>query len=117
MTGARRRIKKRKKVKESRSSFKYVQAEYAGFESMALKRYEDIIKFLELQRDADGEISQYARIELCCFWALVSARQAGLVTTYEEFKAKAEELINFCGSRFARKCYVGLFKSAFTRYY
>ena len=57
---------------------------------MALMRYEDVIKFLELQKDANGEIVQYARIELCCFWALVSARQAGLVTTYEEFKVVAQ---------------------------
>ena len=110
MTGARRKVKKSK----SRSSIKYA---YADWKPMALMRYEDVIKFLELQKDANGEIVQYARIELCCFWALVFARQAGLVTTYEEFKAKAEELINFCGSRFARKCHIGVFKTAFTKYY
>jgi len=94
-----------------------VNVKYGDFKAMALKRYEDIIKFLDLQKDANGEIPRNTRRELCCFWALVFARQAGLVTTYKEFKAKAEELINFCGGQFANECSVAMLKSAFSKHY
>ena len=55
--------------------------------------------------------------ELCCFWALVFARQAELITTYEEFKTKAEELIKFCGIEFTTECFVATLKSAFNKHY
>ena len=86
------------------------------FQVMALMRYTDIIKLLELQRQEDGEIPQRTR-ELCCFWALVFARQAGLITTYEEFKAKAEELIWFCGFQFSKECTVKTLSSAYRKEY
>ena len=86
------------------------------FQIMALMRYADIIKLLELQRLESGEIPQRTR-ELCCFWALVFARQGGLITTYEEFKAKAEELIRFCGLQFSTECTVKTLESAFTKNY
>ncbi|MBR2208735.1 MAG: hypothetical protein IJ859_08030 [Synergistaceae bacterium] len=99
------------KAKNPAAKFKF-----ADWKTMALMRYMDIIKFLDLQREADGEIPQNTR-ELCCFWALVFARQAGLLKTYEEFKAKAEELIKFCGIEFMSECFVATLKSAFTKHY
>ncbi|MBQ6920178.1 MAG: hypothetical protein IJQ74_07585, partial [Synergistaceae bacterium] len=86
------------------------------FQIMALMRYTDIVKLLELQRLENGEIPQRTR-ELSCFWALVFARQGGLITTYEEFKAKAEELIRFCGIQFSTECTVKTLESAFTKDY
>ena len=86
------------------------------FQIIAMMRYADIIKLLELQRLENGEIPQKTR-ELCCFWALVFAKQAGLITTYEEFKAKAEELIRFCGLQFSTECTVKTLESAFTKDY
>ena len=86
------------------------------FQIIAMMRYADIIKLLELQRLENGEIPQKTR-ELCCFWALVFAKQAGLITTYEEFKAKAEELIRFCGFQFSTECTVKTLESAFTKDY
>ena len=88
----------------------------SNFQIMAQMRYMDIIKFLELQREADGEIQQNTR-ELCCFWALNFARQSGMVTTYAEFEAKAEELINFCGLQFSTECTIATLKSAFKKHY
>ena len=99
------------KAKNPAAKFKF-----ADWKTMALMRYMDIIKFLDLQREADGEIPQNTR-ELCCFWALVFARQAGLLKTYEEFKAKAEELIKFCGIEFTTECFVATLKSAFWKHY
>ena len=37
--------------------------------------------------------------------------------TYEEFKAKAEELIKFCGIEFMSECFVATLKSAFWKHY
>ena len=99
------------KAKTPAAKFKF-----GDWRAMALMRYMDIIKFLDLQRGEDGEIPQNTR-ELCCFWALNSARQAGLIRTYEEFKAKAEELIKFCGIEFMSECFVATLKSAFWKYY
>ncbi len=96
---------------EGKSKYKNVE-----FRIMALMRYMDIIQYLELQRLENGEIPQNTR-ELCCFWALVCARQAGLVTTYEEFKVKAEELIRFCGLQFTGECTVKTLSSAFRKNY
>lgn len=99
------------KAKNPAAKFKF-----GDWKAMALMRYMDIINFLDLQRGADGEIPQNTR-ELCCFWALVFARQAGMITTYEEFKAKAEELIKFCGIEFMSECFVATLKSAFWKHY
>ena len=86
------------------------------FQTMALMRFADIVKFLELQKLENGEIPQNTR-ELCCFWALVFAKQAGLITTYEEFKTKAEELIRFCGLQFSTECTVKTLETAYTKNY
>ena len=89
---------------------------FGDWKAMALMRYMDIIKFLDLQRDAIGEIPQNTR-ELCCFWALVFARQAGIIKTPLEFELKAEELINFCGLQFSEECTVKTLSSAFKKDY
>lgn len=103
------KVRKAQKTAEGKS-------QYVDFQIMAMMRYMDIIKFLELQKLENGEIPQNTR-ELCCFWALVFAKQAGLITTYEEFKAKAEELIRFCGLQFSTECTVKTLESAFTKHY
>ena len=103
------KVRKAQKTAEGKSK-------YVDFQIMAMMRYMDIIKFLELQKLENGEIPQNTR-ELCCFWALVCARQAGIITTYEEFKAKAEELIRFCGLQFSTECTVRTLQSAFTKHY
>ena len=88
----------------------------SDFQGTALLRYMDIIKFLELQREADGEIPQNTR-ELCCFWALNFAQQSGMVTNLFEFELKAEELIKFCGFQFAEECTLATLKSSFKKHY
>ena len=55
--------------------------------------------------------------ELCVFWALVCAKQAGLITTYEEFCEKAQKLIHFCGTQFTSECTIETVKTAFTKNY
>lgn len=55
--------------------------------------------------------------ELSVFWALVSARQAGLITSYEEFSEMAQNLIDFCGVPFAKECQIKTVKSAFAKDY
>jgi len=104
-------ISEKLKIKNPFSKFKY-----ADFKEMARLRYNDIIKFLDLQREADGEIPQNTR-ELCCFWALNFARQAGMVTNELEFEIKAEELINFCGVQFPDECTIATLKSSFRKHY
>lgn len=102
--------KLRKAPKSAKGKFR------VEFQVMAMMRYVDIIKLLELQRLENGEIPQKTR-ELCCFWALVCAKQAGLITTYDEFRAKAEELIKFCGLQFTTECTVKTLETAFTKDY
>lgn len=87
-----------------------------NFRKVAAMRFEDILRWLEFQRKSSGEIPQKVR-ELCVFWALVSARQAGIVRTYKEFCELAQKLINLCGSQFASECTIDTVKSAFTKNY
>ena len=87
-----------------------------NFQMMAGMRYTDIVRWLDLQRGYDGEIPQNVR-ELCVFWALVFAKQAGLIKTWAEFEAKAQELIDFCGYEFSKECTVKTVKSAYTKEY
>ncbi|MBQ6001827.1 MAG: hypothetical protein IJL18_03125, partial [Synergistaceae bacterium] len=87
-----------------------------NFQMMAEMRYMDIIHWLDLQRGYDGEVPQNVR-ELCVFWALVFAKQAGLIKTWIEFEEKAEELILFCGYQFSKECTVKTLKSAYTKEY
>ena len=79
-------------------------------------RFVDILHWLELQKDSNGDVPQKVR-ELSVFWALVSARQAGLIRTWEEFCIKAQKLIDFCGAQFASECTIETVKSAFTKNY
>ena len=72
------------------------EIKYANFQIMAMMLYADIVRWLEIQKADNGEIPQNTR-ELSVFLALVFAKQAGLITSYEEFEAKAKELIEFCG--------------------
>ncbi|MBQ3456920.1 MAG: hypothetical protein IJG36_10815, partial [Synergistaceae bacterium] len=60
---------------------------YGDFRAIAQMRFVDILHWLELQKDSNGDVPQKVR-ELSVFWALVSAKQAGLITTYEEFCEK-----------------------------
>ena len=59
---------------------------------MAYKRLKDIMTLLELRNDENGEVPHGTR-ELCVFWMLVFARQAGLITTLEEFRETAQKFI------------------------
>ena len=92
------------------------QRKYGGFRVVAQMRFTDILHWLELQKDSNGYVPQKVR-ELSVFWALVSAKQAGLITSYEEFSEMAQKLIDFCGHQFATECTVATVKSAFTKDY
>ena len=89
---------------------------YGDFRTIAQMRFVDILHWLEMQKDSNGDVPQKVR-ELSVFWALVSAKQAGLITTYEEFCEKAQKLINFCGAQFASECTIETVKTAFTKHY
>ena len=86
------------------------------FRAIAQMRFVDILHWLELQKDSNGDVPQKVR-ELCVFWALVCAKQAGLITTWEEFCIKAQKLIDFCGAQFASECTIETVKTAFTKHY
>ncbi len=88
----------------------------ADFRVVAQMRFVDIPRWLELQKDSNGDVPRKVR-ELSVFWALVSAKQAGLITSYEEFTEMAQKLIDFCGHQFATECTVATLKSAFTKDY
>ena len=83
---------------------------------MAYKRLLDIMTILELRKDECGEVPQGTR-ELSVFWALVCARQAGLITTYDEFKETAQKFIEVCGQEFRTECRLETVKSAFWKNY
>ena len=89
---------------------------YGDFRVIAQMRFVDILHWLEMQKDSNGDVPQKVR-ELSVFWALVSARQAGLIRTWEEFCEKAQKLIDFCGAQFASECTIETVKSAFTKNY
>ena len=89
---------------------------YGDFRVIAQMRFVDILHWLEMQKDSNGDVPQKVR-ELSVFWALVSARQAGLIRTLEEFCIKAQKLIDFCGPQFASECTIETVKSAFTKNY
>ena len=86
------------------------------FRTIAQMRFVDILHWLVLQKDSNGDVPQKVR-ELSVFWALVSAKQAGLIRTWEEFCEKAQKLIDFCGAQFASECTIKTVKSAFTKNY
>lgn len=87
-----------------------------NFSVIARMRFTDIIHWLELQRDSSGEVPQNVR-ELSIFWALVSARQAGMIKSYVEFCDMAQKLINFCGKNFASECTIDTVISAYRKNY
>lgn len=91
-------------------------SKYGDFRVIAQMRFVDILHWLELQKDSNGDVPQKVR-ELSVFWALVSAKQAGLIRTWEEFCMKAQKLIDFCGAQFASECTIETVKSAFTKNY
>ena len=83
---------------------------------MAYKRLKDIMTLLELRKDENGEVPQGTR-ELCVFWMMVFAGQAGVVTTEEEFRETAQKFIEACGQEFQTECRVETVKSAFWKNY
>ena len=89
---------------------------YGDFRTIAQMRFVDILHWLELQKDSNGDVPQKVR-ELSVFWALVSAKQAGLIRSYEEFCEKAQKLIEFCGNQFETECTVETLKTAYTKNY
>ena len=89
---------------------------YGDFRRIAQMRFMDIIRWLEIQKDSNGDVPQKVR-ELCVFWALVSAKQAGLITSYEEFSETAKKLIEFCGFQFTTECTVKTVSTAYRKDY
>ena len=74
-----------------------------SFEVMALRRFKDIKHLIELRQDKQGEVARGNR-ELCVFWGMDCAVQAGLVSSVEEFNAMTESLIEKCGVSFQAEC-------------
>ena len=110
-------IEKREQLKQAVNGIA-VEAtpKHGDFRVIAQMRFVDILHWLEMQKDSNGDIPQKVR-ELSVFWALVSARQAELIRTWEEFCINAQKLIDFCGSQFASECTIETVKSAFTKNY
>lgn len=73
-----------------------------GIAALHARRYADILKLIELRRDASGNVRS-GRRELMVFWALVCGAHAGTVTA-ANFDKAARELINLIGSDFALEC-------------
>ena len=71
----------------------------------ALKIFYDILKLIRLRKDADGEVPRGHR-ELCVFYAMVFAVQAGLIREHDssDFNELALKLIELCGHGFAAEC-------------
>ena len=71
----------------------------------ALKIFNDIVKLIRLRKDSDGEVPQGYR-ELCVFYAMNFAIQAGLIREYDssDFNELALKLIALCGHRFETEC-------------
>ena len=110
-------IEQLKQVKQAVSAISIEADPKRGdFRVIAQMRFVDILHWLELQKGSNGDVPQKVR-ELSVFWALVSARQAGLIRTWEEFCIKAQQLIDFCGPQFASECTIETVKSAFTKNY
>ncbi len=106
----------RKLTKELAVSIAQTETDPSKFMRMAYKRLLDILTLWELRKDEYGEVPQGTR-ELSVFWALVCARQAGLITTYDEFKETAQKFIEVCGQEFRTECRVETVKSAFWKNY
>ena len=106
----------RKLSKELSTSMARTKAGRGRFGVMAYKRLKDIMTLLELRKGENGEVPQGTR-ELCIFWMLVFARQAGLITTEEEFRETAQKFIEACGQEFQTECRVETVISAFRKNY
>ena len=89
-------------TKRKASRWKYTK-KGESFEVMALRRFKDIKHLIELRQDKKGEVPEGHR-ELCVFWGMDSAVQAGLVSSEEEFNALTESLIEKCGVSFQAEC-------------
>ena len=106
----------RKLSKELTASMAKPKAGHGQTEVMSYKRLQDILTLLELRKDENGEVPQGTR-ELCVFWMMVFARQAGIVTTEEEFRETAQKFIEICGREFQTECWVETVMSAFRKNY
>ena len=106
----------RKLTKELAISTAQTETALSKFMRMAYERLLDILTLWELRKDKFGEVPEGTR-ELSVFWALVCARQAGLITSYDEFKETAQKFIEICGQDFQTECRVATVKSAFWKNY
>lgn len=111
-----KRVALRKPTKELAVSIAHTEGNQSKFMRRAYKRLLDILTLWELRKDEHGEIPQGTR-ELSVFWALVCARQAGLIRSYEEFKETAQKFIETCGIEFQTECRVETVQSAFWKNY
>ena len=85
------------------------------FTGMAEKRFYDILKLIDLRKDHLGEVPEGHR-ELCVFWAMVFAIQAGLVTNMAEFDALNQKLIDANGIQFHNETKLKTFYSVKKRF-
>lgn len=106
----------RKLTKELAVSIAQTETDPSKFMRRAYERLLDIITLWELRKDKFGEVPEGTR-ELSVFWALVCARQAGRITSYDEFKETAQKFIEICGREFQTECGVETVKSAFWKNY
>ena len=98
------------------AAFKRAPKQQSGpFKGMAEKRFYDILKLIELRKDHLGEVPEGHR-ELCVFWAMVFAVQAGLVTNMAEFDALNQKLIDANGIQFHNETKLKTFYSVKKRF-
>lgn len=88
----------RQKILSKKSALIYRKGS-GTFAAIAGKRFMDIVKLLEMRRLNGGEVIEGHR-ELCVFWAMVSAIQAGTIENGADFDKKLEHLVNLCGEHF-----------------
>lgn len=71
----------------------------------ALKIFNEIVKLITARQNSEGEVSQGYR-ELCVFYAMNFAVQAGLIKEKDDqdFNELVLKLIKLCGSQFALEC-------------
>ncbi|MBR6901265.1 MAG: hypothetical protein IKN30_04295 [Synergistaceae bacterium] len=86
-----------------------------SFAGMAKRRFDDIMKLIELRKDHRGEVPQGHR-ELSVFWAMVFAVQGGLVSNMTEFDALNQKLIDANGIQFHNETELKTFASVKKRF-
>ena len=83
-----------RKLRKKRNSFSYT----------AEKRFNDIMRLLEMRKNYQGEVPEGHR-ELCVFYAAISAIQANIVPqTKEGIETLLQKLIDSCGTEFNLDC-------------